>query len=216
MQDLTRPSDDRLGETVPPAPAIPGLCRAPGGSDSAPALTLVAGYPNRNCLGPRHESADVILPSPGASQVLSSTSHSRRPGNTPGTKHLMFLPPVQVRHGQAPPSAPHDGVTPVPNRNPDQISPPLQPPTGGTWAVTLRQPTLDLLDELRFTGIARAFDEQTAMPDIAELVFEDRLSLLLEREKTDRERCRYQSLKGHARLRLDADPHDVLTNAHNV
>ena len=32
----------------------------------------------------------------------------------------------------------------------------------------LRQPTLDLLHELRLSGMARAFEEQTAMSDIGE------------------------------------------------
>ena len=40
------------------------------------------------------------------------------------------------------------------------------------------------------------------MPDIAELSFDDRLSLLLERERTEREQRRYQRLKGQARLHL--------------
>ena len=73
----------------------------------------------------------------------------------------------------------------------------------------LRQPTLDLLHELRLAGMAQAFEEQTAMPDIAELSFEDRLSLLLEREKTEREQRRYQRLKGHAKLHLDAAIEDI-------
>ena len=73
----------------------------------------------------------------------------------------------------------------------------------------LRQPTLDLLHELRLSGMAQAFQEHAAMPDIAELSFEDRLSLLLEREKTDRERRRYQRLKDHARLHLDAAIEDL-------
>ena len=73
----------------------------------------------------------------------------------------------------------------------------------------LRQPTLDLLHELRLAGMAQAFEEQTAMPDISELSFEDRLSLLLEREKTDREQRRYQRLKGHAKLHLDATIEDL-------
>ena len=47
----------------------------------------------------------------------------------------------------------------------------------------LRQPTLDLPHELRLAGMAQAFEEQLGMPDIGELAFEDRLSLLLEREK---------------------------------
>ena len=73
----------------------------------------------------------------------------------------------------------------------------------------LRQPTLDLLHELRLAGMAQAFEEQTAMPDISELSFEDRLSLLLEREKTDRAQRRYQRLKGHAKLHLDATIEDL-------
>ena len=73
----------------------------------------------------------------------------------------------------------------------------------------LRQPTLDLLHELRLAGMAQAFEEHLAMPDIGELTFEDRLSLLLEREKTDRENRRYQRLKGLAKLHLDATVEDL-------
>ncbi len=73
----------------------------------------------------------------------------------------------------------------------------------------LRQPTLDLLHELRLPGMAQAFEEQAAMPDIAELAFDDRLALLLEREKTDREQRRYQRLKGLAKLHLDATVEDL-------
>ena len=47
------------------------------------------------------------------------------------------------------------------------------------------------------------------MPDIAELSFDDRLSLLLEREKTEREQRRYLRLKGLARLHLDATIEDL-------
>ena len=73
----------------------------------------------------------------------------------------------------------------------------------------LRHPTLDLLHELRLSGMAQAFEEQAAMPDIAELSFDDRLSLLLEREKTEREQRRYVRLKGLARLHLDATIEDL-------
>ena len=73
----------------------------------------------------------------------------------------------------------------------------------------LRQPTLDLLHELRLAGMAQAFEEQLAMPDIGELAFEDRLSLLLEREKTDRAQRRYLRLKGLAKLHLDATIEDI-------
>ena len=73
----------------------------------------------------------------------------------------------------------------------------------------LRQPTLDLLHELRLAGMAQAFEEQFAMPDIGELAFNDRLSLLLEREKTEREQRRYMRLKGLANLHLDATIEDL-------
>ena len=83
------------------------------------------------------------------------------------------------------------------------------PKRKGVLTLMLRQPTLDLLHELRLAGMAQAFEEQTAMPDISELSFEDRLSLLLEREKTDRAQRRYQRLKGHAKLHLDATIEDL-------
>ena len=73
----------------------------------------------------------------------------------------------------------------------------------------LRHPTLELFHELRLSGMAQAFEEQTAMPDIAELSFGDRLSLLLEREKTEREQRRYVRLKGLAKLHLDATIEDL-------
>ena len=47
------------------------------------------------------------------------------------------------------------------------------------------------------------------MPDIGELAFDDRLSLLLEREKTEREQRRYLRLKGLAKLHLDATIEDL-------
>ena len=61
----------------------------------------------------------------------------------------------------------------------------------------------------RAAGMAQPCEEQTAMPDISELSFEDRLSLLLEREKTDRAQRRYQRLKGLAKLHLDATIEDL-------
>ena len=75
----------------------------------------------------------------------------------------------------------------------------------------LRQPTLDLLHELRLAGMAQAFEEQLAMPDIAELAFEDRLSLLLEREKTERAQRRYlrllhRSKSGEVRMTRNPRP----------
>jgi len=54
------------------------------------------------------------------------------------------------------------------------------PQRKGVVTNMLRQPTLDLLHELRRAGMAQAFEEQLAMPDIRERAFEDRLSLLLD------------------------------------
>ena len=73
----------------------------------------------------------------------------------------------------------------------------------------LIQPTLELLHELRLTGMAEAFEQQLGMPDIGQLAFEDRLGLLLEHEKTSREERRYIRLKGLAKLHLDAAVEDL-------
>lgn len=73
----------------------------------------------------------------------------------------------------------------------------------------LTQPTFDLLHELRLPGMAAGLTEQEGMPDIEELGFHDRLALLLEREKTDRETRRYQRLLGQAKLHLNAAIEDL-------
>ena len=73
----------------------------------------------------------------------------------------------------------------------------------------LIQPTLELLHELRLTGMAEAFEQQLGMPDIGQLAFEDRLGLLLEHEKTSREERRYRRLKGLAKLHLEATVEDL-------
>lgn len=73
----------------------------------------------------------------------------------------------------------------------------------------LRQPTLDLLHELRLPGMAAAFEEQRGLPDLDELDFDDRLALLLEREKTERAQRRLQRLLGQAKLHLDATLEDL-------
>jgi len=68
----------------------------------------------------------------------------------------------------------------------------------------LNHPTLDKLQDLRFTGMAKALSEQMALPDIDELSFEERLGLLVDREMTEREdrrlttRLRQAKLKQHA------------------
>ena len=51
----------------------------------------------------------------------------------------------------------------------------------------LNHPTHDQLQQLRLFGMARAFIEQQAIPDITHLAFEERLGLLVEREITERD-----------------------------
>ena len=50
----------------------------------------------------------------------------------------------------------------------------------------LTSPTLDKLFALNLSGMARALAEQRGSPAYAELPFEDRLGLLVDREATER------------------------------
>jgi hypothetical protein len=58
----------------------------------------------------------------------------------------------------------------------------------------LIHPTLDKLKALRFTGMARALEEQMNMPQISDLTFEDRLGLMIDREPSSQQ----QTQKGQA------------------
>jgi DNA replication protein DnaC len=73
----------------------------------------------------------------------------------------------------------------------------------------LQQQTLELLHELRLLGMAQALEEQHRLPDLAQLSFEDRFALLLDREKTARENRRLTRLLQLARFRLTACVEDV-------
>jgi DNA replication protein DnaC len=73
----------------------------------------------------------------------------------------------------------------------------------------LLQQTIDLMHTLRLTGMAQALDEQRGIPDIASLEFEERLALLLEREKLARDDRRLARLLQLARLRHAACVEDV-------
>jgi DNA replication protein DnaC len=66
----------------------------------------------------------------------------------------------------------------------------------------LTQPTLEGLRELRLTGMAEALEEQLQTTSARELAFEDRLALLVEREKTHREERRTTRLLRQAKLRF--------------
>ncbi len=73
----------------------------------------------------------------------------------------------------------------------------------------LNHPTLDKLKFLKFTGMADALAEQINVPDIADLAFEERLGLLVDREMTERENRRLTSRLRRARLKHNAVFEDI-------
>ena len=73
----------------------------------------------------------------------------------------------------------------------------------------LTHPTLNKLQTLRLTGMIAAFQQQAQMPEIAELGFEERLGLLVDRELTDRENRRMQTRLKKANLRQTASFEDI-------
>lgn len=66
----------------------------------------------------------------------------------------------------------------------------------------LIHPTLESLRALRLAGMAEALEEQLQSPAAAELVFEDRLALLIEREQTHRQDRRLARLLRQATLKI--------------
>lgn len=73
----------------------------------------------------------------------------------------------------------------------------------------LPQQTLDLLHTLRLTGMAHALEEQQGVPDLAQLSFDERFALLLEREKHARDDRRLTRLLQLARFRVNACVEDI-------
>ena len=73
----------------------------------------------------------------------------------------------------------------------------------------LTHPTLDRLQALGLHGMARAFAELRDNVDAADLAFEDRLGLMLDREADLRATKRYQTRLRQAKLRLQATIEDV-------
>lgn len=73
----------------------------------------------------------------------------------------------------------------------------------------LTYPSLDKLKAMRFTGMARALEEQMQMPEIDSLSFEERLGLLIDREMTERENRRLATRLKKAKLRQDAAIEDI-------
>jgi DNA replication protein DnaC len=65
----------------------------------------------------------------------------------------------------------------------------------------LTHPTLEQLRNLRLEGMAKALEEQLQTPDIAELPFESRLGLMIDRETTTRNNRRMKTRLRKAKLR---------------
>ena len=73
----------------------------------------------------------------------------------------------------------------------------------------LLQPTIERLRELKLLGMASALEEQSIMPDIRSMAFEDRIALLVEREQSCREDRRLSRLLQLARLHVPAAVEDI-------
>jgi hypothetical protein len=69
--------------------------------------------------------------------------------------------------------------------------------------------TLDQLHRLRLNGMADAFSQQLQQPDTHALSFEERFSLLVDRELTERENRRLTRLLQLARLKQQACVEDA-------
>ena len=73
----------------------------------------------------------------------------------------------------------------------------------------LLHPTLEKLTTLHLTGMAAGLKDQANIDTIAELGFEERLGLLLDREQTVRENARMQTRLRKAKLRQNGAIEDI-------
>ena len=73
----------------------------------------------------------------------------------------------------------------------------------------LNQQTIEKLHILKLTGMAEAFQEQTAQTDMDKLSFEERFGLIVDRQWTWKENCRLQRYLKNAKLKLNACVEDI-------
>ena len=71
------------------------------------------------------------------------------------------------------------------------------------------QPNIDRMLQLGLSGMAEALEEQGDIADIDQLGFDDRLTMMLEREAEHRDRKSYLGHLRQAQLRIRADIQDV-------
>jgi DNA replication protein DnaC len=73
----------------------------------------------------------------------------------------------------------------------------------------LTQPTIEKLNSMKLTAMARAFADQMQCPDITQLTFEERFGLIVDYQMTDLENRRMQNRLKNAKLRLSASLEDL-------
>ncbi|MBV6343169.1 IstB-like ATP-binding domain-containing protein [Candidatus Magnetobacterium casensis] len=70
-------------------------------------------------------------------------------------------------------------------------------------------PTLEKLKALKLYGMTRGFEEQAASSEYQNLTFDERLGLLVDREKSERENRQLKSRLRQAKLRHQACMEDI-------
>lgn len=73
----------------------------------------------------------------------------------------------------------------------------------------LTHPTLEKLQNLRLTGMLKAFEDQQQTEEVEALGFEERLGLMVDREITERDNRRLKTRLRKAKLRQDAVIEDI-------
>ena len=73
----------------------------------------------------------------------------------------------------------------------------------------LTQPTIEKLNSMKLTAMAKAFADQMQCPDMAQLTFEERFGLIVDYQMTDLENRRMQNRLKNAKLRLAASIEDL-------
>jgi|GEM_PF-5221 len=202
---------------TPSRPAVARIASPPSGVDTQPVDSVGRGdRASHRAAGRRHPA---ISPSPRAGLSLL-------PGHLPPGPDLRQRSPRSCL-----PACPGPASLQLPQRpvHPqDRPRPPAPADTrAGASAPRARQcawrrllpmkgdplmlttPTIDKLMELKLKGMARALLEQQESTEYHRLSFEDRLGLLVDREKQDRENRRIHRSLGAARLRTSACVEDI-------
>ena len=73
----------------------------------------------------------------------------------------------------------------------------------------LTQPTIEKLNSMKLTAMAKAFATQMQCPDMTQLSFEERFGLIVDYQMTDLENRRMQNRLKNAKLRLSACIEDL-------